>query len=122
MMVLTYAVITRDFWLLKVALEVDFDFGLGGVRTRLEAPAFDGIFCCCREQRVARFDLGFGDGAVGKDRDHQNDGSAYVHAAGKLGIAGRDAGDYGSVNIAGKGGSGAEEETSYDEKGTGRTE
>jgi len=26
------------------------------------------------------------------------------------------------MNIAGKGGSGAEEETSYDEKGTGRTE
>jgi hypothetical protein len=45
-----------------------------------------------------------------------------VHAAGELGVAGGDTGDNGSTNIAGKGGSGAEEETSYDEKGTGRTE
>jgi len=44
-----------------------------------------------------------------------------VHAAGKLGIAGCDTGDDGSMNVAGKGGSGAEEETSYDEKGTGRS-
>lgn len=121
-MVLTYAVITRDVWLLKVALEVDFDLGIRGVRAGLEAPALDGIFCRCREQRVARFDLGLGDSAVRQHGDEKNDGSADVHAASKLGIAGRDASDDGSVNIAGKGGSGAEEETSYDEKGTGRAE
>ena len=121
-MVLTYAVFTRDIWLLKVALKVDFDFGLRGVRAGLEAPALDGIFGRGREQRMARFDLGLRDGAVGQDGNHQNDGSTDVHAAGKLGIAGRDAGDHDSMNIAGKGGSGAEEEASYDEKGTGRTE
>jgi len=44
-----------------------------------------------------------------------------VHAAGELRIAGRDATHYGAVNAAGKGGSGAKEETSYDEKGAGRS-
>ena len=121
-MVLTYAVVTGCVWLLKIALEVDFDFGLRGVGAGLEAPPLDGILCRSSEQRVAGFDLGFGDRAVGLYGDHQNDGSAYVHATRKLGIAGRDASDDGSMNIAGKGGSGAEEETSYDEKGTGRTE
>jgi hypothetical protein len=110
------------FGLLKVALEVDFDFGLRGVGAGLEAPALDGILCRGSEQRVTGFDLGFGDGSVGLHGNHQNDGSAYVHAARKLWIAGGDSSDDGSMNIAGKGGSGAEEETSYDEKGTGRTE
>ena len=110
------------FGLLEVALEVDFDFGFRGVGAGLEAPPLDGVLCRGSEQRVARFDLGFGDRAVGLHGDHKNNGSAYVHAAGELGIAGRDAGDDGSMNIAGKGGSSAEEEASYDEKGTGRTE
>lgn len=121
-MVLTYAVVARDFWLLKIAFEVDFDFGLRGVGAGLEAPPLDGILCRSSEQRVAGFDLGFGDGAVGLHGDHQNNGSTDVHATGELGIAGGDSSDDGSMNVAGKGGSGAEEETSYDEKGTGRTE
>jgi hypothetical protein len=45
-----------------------------------------------------------------------------VHAAGEFGIAGGDAGHDGAANIAGKDGSGAEEETSYDEKGAGRSD
>jgi hypothetical protein len=53
-----------------------------------------------------------GDGAVGLNGDQENDRSAYVHAAGKLGIAGGDSSDYGSMDIAGKGGSGAKEEAS----------
>jgi hypothetical protein len=110
------------FGLLKVALEVDFDFRFGGVRAGLEVPALHGILRRSGEQRVARFDLGFGDRAVRQNGDHENDSSAYVHAAREFGITGRDAGDDGSMNIAGKGGSGAKEETSYDKKGTGRSE
>jgi hypothetical protein len=44
-----------------------------------------------------------------------------VHAAGEFGVVGSDTGNDGSMNVAGNGGSGAEEETSYDEKGTGRS-
>jgi hypothetical protein len=39
-----------------------------------------------------------------------------VHAAGEFGIAGGDARDDSAVNVAGEDGSGAEEETSYEEK------
>jgi hypothetical protein len=118
-MVLTYTVVAGDGWLLQVAFEVDFDLRVRGIRTRLETPALDCILCRGCEQRMAGFDLGVGDFAVGLNGYEENDGSAYVHAAGKLGIAGRDTTDDGSMNIAGKSGSGAEEETSYDEKGTG---
>ena len=109
-------------WLLKVAFEVDFDLGFRGVGAGFEAPAFDRILRRRGEQRVAGLDLGFGDGAVGQNGDQENDDSAYMHTAGKLGIARGDASNYGAMNIAGKGGSGAEEEESYAEKGTGRSE
>lgn len=109
-------------WLLKVAFEVDFDLGFRGVGAGFEAPAFDRILRRRGEQRMARLDLGLGDGAVGLNGDHENNCSAYMHAAGEFGIAGSYTRNYGATNIAGKGGSGAEEETSYDEKGTGRSE
>jgi hypothetical protein len=117
-MVLTYTVVAGDGWLLQVALEVDFDLRVRDIRAGLETPALDCVLCGGCEQGMAGFDLGFGDFAVGLNGYQQNDGSADVHAAGKLGIAGRDTTDNGSMNIAGKGGSGAEEEASYDEKGT----
>jgi hypothetical protein len=120
-MVLTYAVVARENWLLKVAFEVNFDLGLRRVRAGLEAPAFDCFLGSRDEQGMARFDLGLGDFAVGLNGDHQHYGSADVHAAGEFGIARRDASYYGAMNIAGKGSSGAEEETSYDEKGAGRS-
>jgi hypothetical protein len=112
----------REDALLKIAFEVDFDLGLRAVGAGFEAPAFDCVLCRGGKQGMAGFDLGFGDGAVGLNGDHENHSSAYVHAAGKLGIAGGDASNYGAMNIAGKGGSGAEEETSYKEKGTGRSD
>ena len=115
-MVLTYAVITGDEWLLQVALEIDFNLGLRSVRTGGEAPALDCLLCCGAKERMAGFDLGFGDSSVGLNGDEENDGSTNVHPAGKFGIAGRDAADYFPVNAAGKGGSGAEEEASYEEK------
>lgn len=121
-MVLTYAVVARGKWLLKVAFEIDFDLGFRGIGAGFEAPAFDRVFRRGGEQRVAGLDLRLGDGAVGLDGDHEDNGSAYVHAAGEFGIAGSDPRDYGATNIAGNGGSGAEEETSYDEKGTGRSD
>ena len=110
----------RENALLKVAFEVDFDLGLRGVGARFEAPAFDGVLRCGGEQWMAGLELGFGDSAVGLNSDEENDRSCYVHAAGEFGIAGRDAGDDDSTNIAGKGGSGAEEEASYNEKGAER--
>jgi hypothetical protein len=112
----------REDALLKIAFEVDFDLGLRAVGAGFEAPAFDCVLCSGGKQRMAGFDLGFRDGAVGLNGDHENHSSAYVHAAGKLGIAGGDASHYGAMNIAGKGGSGAEEETSYEEKRTGRSD
>ena len=120
-MVLTYAVVARGKWLLKVAFEVDFDLGFRGVGAGFEAPAFDCVLRRGGEQRVAGLDLGFGDSPVGLNGNEENDCSAYMHAAGEFGIAGSYTRNYGATNVAGKGGSGAEEETSYDEKGTGRS-
>jgi hypothetical protein len=108
--------------LLHVAFEVDFDFRFGEIGPRSEAPVLNGILSRCSEKRMAGLDFGAGDRTVGLDGDEQNDSAAYMHAAGELGIAGGDAGDDRAVNIAGKGGSGAEEETSCEEKRAGRSE
>lgn len=121
-MVLTYSVVVRNERLLSVGFEVHFDFGLRSVRARSKAPAFDGVLCRSAEERMTGFDLGFGDSSVRLNGDKENDHSTDVHPAGEFGIAGRDAADDLPVNAAGKGCSGAEEEASYDEKRTGRTE
>jgi len=71
---------------------------------------------------MAGLDPGAGDGAVRLDRNEQNDSAAHVHAPGEFRIAGGDAGNDRAVNVAGKGGSGAEEETSCEDKRTGRSE
>jgi len=61
-------------------------------------------------------DLGLGDSAVRLNRNQKNDCAADVHAAGEFGIGRRDPRYYGSMDVAGKSRSGAEEETSYEEK------
>jgi hypothetical protein len=70
---------------------------------------------------MAGFDLGLGNSTVRLHGDEKNDSACNVHAAGEFGISGRDAGDDGPLNGAGKRRSGAEEETSNEEKGTGRS-
>lgn len=114
--------VVRNERLLSVGFEVHFDFGLRSVGAGREAPSLDCFLCRGAKERMAGFHFGFGDSAVSLNGDEENDGSTDVHSAGEFGIAGRDAADDLPVNAAGKGCSGAEEEASYDEKGTGRTE
>jgi hypothetical protein len=121
MMILTYKVIARGEWLLSVAFEVDFDLGLRSIGGRFEVPAADGVLCCGGEEWVARFNLCFGNSAIRLNGDEQDHGTAYVHAAGEFGIGRGDSANYGSMDVAGKRRSGAEEETSCKNKRPGRS-
>jgi hypothetical protein len=81
--------------------EVDFDLRFGGLRVWGEAPAPDGVLRCGGEERMAGLDFGVGDGAIGLNLDEQDDFAADVHAVGEFGIDRGDAGDYGSMDVAG---------------------
>jgi hypothetical protein len=122
-MVLTCAV----KWLLSVSLlsvgfEVDGYFRFKRLGTRLEVPATDCVLGGSGEKRMAGFDLCLRDGSAWLNRNQQNDGSADMHSAGEFGINRGDAGDNGPLNSAGNCRSGAEEEASCKENGTGRSE
>jgi len=116
MMILTYKVIARGEWLLSIVFKVDFDLGLRSICGRLEVPAADGILSCGGEQRMTGLDLCLGDGTVRLNGDEQNHCAADMHAAGEFRVSGGDSANYGSMNVAGKRRSGAEEETSCKNK------
>ena len=106
----------RVLELLTVNVEVDFYFGLGGLRAGCEAPMADRRLRGWGQKSVSGLNLCGRYGPIGLDGDEKYDLAAHVHAASEFRVRGRDAGDDGPVDGRGEGCAHAGGEASCQEK------